>query len=84
MNQKDKINYMKDFFAGKDPEIHPMFVKPSKSLIRFSDNPDVYMDTDDKTITYTPAEVEELQKKYFLIIVKIVKPITNEGMINDQ
>jgi hypothetical protein len=72
MNNKEKINYARDFFEGKDPEIHPMFVKPPKSLIRYSENPDVYIDMNDDSLTYTPEEVEALRKKYFLIIIKIV------------
>ena len=72
MNNKDKISYAKDFFSGKDPEIDPMFVKPPKSLKRYSDNPDVYIDMKNENLTYTSEVVEEMKEKYFLIIVTIV------------
>jgi hypothetical protein len=58
MNNKDKFNYARDFFAGRNPQIHPMFVKPSKALKKYADSPDIYMEMDDETLTYTPEEVE--------------------------
>ena len=73
MNKTEKISYARDFFEGKSPDIHPMFVKPPKTLKKYADSPDTYMDLYDPSITYTPQEVEELGKSYFLIIVKIVR-----------
>ena len=73
MDIRDKIKYVKNFFRGKDSNLHPIEYMPVKTIMWFATEPDTYIDQDDKSKTYTPEEMVELEKKYFLLHINIVK-----------
>jgi len=74
MSRKDKLTYIKDFAKGKDPEIHPMFLKPAKILFRYPATPELrFDDPKDGEKSYNEEEVAQLRKKYFLVILNILK-----------
>jgi len=71
MSRKNKLSYVQDFFKGKDPEIDPMSL-PNKTIRWFAATPGLYFDDDEKDKTYSAQEVNEMGKKYFLIILSFV------------
>ena len=72
MNRKNKINFAKDFFAGKDPKIDPLS-KPRKFIEWHADKPDIYTDRVEEGKTYTPAEVASIGKKNCVVMLKIIR-----------
>ena len=73
MDFKHKLNTVKDIFKGKDPNIHPIHYMPVKTIQWLATTPDLYFDDDkDNPKSYTPEELVELGKKFFLVFISIV------------
>ena len=73
MDIRDKLKYVTGFFRGKDSNLHPSMYMPVKTLMWLAANPEEYVDQEDKSKVYTPDEVAQLDKKYFLMMLYIVK-----------
>jgi len=73
MDIRDKLRYVKGFFRGKDSNLHPSMYMQVKAILWLATEPDRYVDQQDKSQVYTPDEIVQLGKKYFLIMLYIVK-----------
>ena|GEM_PF-4686677 len=48
MDLKTKRNFVRDFFKGKRPNLHPIEYLPAKVFFWYADTPHVYFDQHDK------------------------------------
>ncbi len=80
----EKLKFLKDYFKGKRGRLPAYTYMPVKTIEWFAATPDLYFDKDDKTKTYTPEEMVEVEKEYFVILISIVKsrediPVSDEA-----
>lgn len=81
----EKLKFLKDYFMGKRSNLPAYMYMPVKTVYWFAATPDQYFDKDDKTKVYTPEELVQIEKEYFVILIRIIKtrddiPISDEAV----
>jgi len=79
----EKLKFLKDYFMGKRSNLPAYMYMPVKTIMWYAATPDLYFDQDDKTKTYTPEALVEIEKEFYVILISIVKsrddiPISEE------